>query len=146
MMKIMKKIGYVLTWPFAKLFRLAVYLDDHEIGSLFAGFMFILYVIIMGIITVEDGLQWGFAIFMFILLMAIGNIGNWAITAIVDILIIVLQPADHFNQHCSMRVIPWERKREQRMKPKYSNDGNPLDKFIRKSAKINCYQMNLITK
>ncbi len=142
--KAMRKFGYYMTWPFAQIFRLASYLDDHDIGTLLTGFVFALYAICIGIVTVEEGFQGGFALFLFIIMMVTGGVSSWALGAIIDILIIVFQPVDQFNRLCSNGNIPGERREKRRIKPRYSNDGNPLDEFIRKSAKTNCYQMEKI--
>ena len=144
MKKIMRKIGYALTWPFAKLFRLAVYLDNLEIGTIFAGVVFVLYMLCMGIVIIQGDFSWGFALLFFILMSITAGIGNWALDRLMDMLIIILQPVDHFNRKCSMGFVPGERRKERSMKPKYSRDGNKLDEFIRKASKTKCYQMEVI--
>lgn len=144
MKKIMRKIGYALTWPFAKLFRLAVYLDNLEIGTIFAGVVFVLYMLCMGVVIIQGDFSWGFALLFFILMSITAGIGNWVLDIMIGYLIIILQPADHLNQKCSMMFIPGERKEQRSMKPKYSRDGNKLDEFIRKASKTKCYQMEVI--
>lgn len=143
MKKVMKKIGYILTWPFAKLFRLAVYLDDHEIGTIFAGVVLALYMLCMGVVIIQGDFSWGFALFFFILMSITAEIGNWALDIMIGYLIIILQPADYLNQKCSMKFIPWKRNENKQIKPQYSNDGNLLDEFIRKASKTKCYQMEV---
>lgn len=140
----MKKIAYILTWPFSQLFHLFVYLDSIKVGSFFAGFMLVLYLLCIGLVTLDCGFKLGFSIFLFFVVMLTIGIGNWVLETLIGHMLLCLQPLDQLHRHYSMRIMPWKRVDDRKIRVEYSKNGDPLDEFIRKNARTSCYQMKII--
>ena len=130
--KIMKTIGYIITWPMASLYRGIDFLESHGVDAIFSAIALMCFVA-CGVMDYLTGTKISDIILLYVpLYMVVGGLGAWAINTSLNIFLWLLRPMYLMNIKCRNDY-----------SSKNHTDNN-IDNFIKTSQYIKSYQMRPI--